>query len=68
MTHDDITARLRDPRHAIAINRTTTMLDAANRLDQYRSALENAKEIMILANRTLGQGRFDVSWIEEALK
>jgi hypothetical protein len=68
MTHDELTAHLRYPKHAYSAASSGTMLDAADRLDRYRDALENAKEIMLLANRTLGQGRFDVTWIDEALK
>ena len=67
MTHDELTTRLREIKSGMDIG-WPEMAEAADRLDRYRDALENAKEIMLLANRTLGQGRFDVSWIDEVLK
>ena len=39
MTHDEITARLRDPRPVMSIDAQTTMIDAADRIDLYREML-----------------------------
>ena len=43
MTHDDITTRLRDPRPTMSIDAQATMLDAADRLDLYRTLLQRAE-------------------------
>ena len=40
MTHDDLTAKLRDPRPLMAVDAQTMMLDAADRLDRYRDLIK----------------------------
>ena len=70
MTHDELTAMLRNlPSPSIGgPHQGGVQMLAANRLDQYRAALENARDVMILANQATGQGRFDITWIDEVLK
>ena len=59
MTHEDLTAKLRDPRQTMSIDAQTTMLDAADRLDRYRELLLRARIVVPPAF---------LAHIEEALK
>ena len=74
MTHDELTAHLRYPKHAYSAASSGTMLDAADRLDRYRNALLEAKRQMdemacvLWDSPGSGKGQLGTGFIDEVLK
>ena len=71
MTHEDLTAKLRDPRQTMSIDAQTTMLDAADRLDRYRDAMERARHDinwLLSVQEEIPGARIGSQYLDEALK